>query len=57
MVQTAAAVVDDADTPVDEAKQARDATKDLLAAANEIGCPLSGTAACNPKNNPAACIR
>jgi hypothetical protein len=32
-----------------------EATKDLLAAANELGCPLSGTAACSP-NNPAACL-
>jgi hypothetical protein len=32
-----------------------EATKDTLAAANELGCPLSGTAACSP-NNPAACL-
>jgi hypothetical protein len=32
-----------------------ESAKDLLAAANEAGCPLSGTAACSPQN-PAACL-
>jgi hypothetical protein len=32
-----------------------EATKNLLAAANEFGCPLSGIPACSPRN-PAACL-
>jgi hypothetical protein len=31
------------------------ATQDLFEAANELGCPLSGTAACSTRN-PQACL-
>jgi len=52
IVQEAVNTFDDPNTMTNETFVAIEAAKDLLATANELGCPLSGTPACN---NPATC--
>ena len=47
LVQGATATVDDPTTMANETAVAIESAKDILAAANELGCPLAGTSA-NP---------